>query len=125
MKRLLNLFLNLSKKTEKVTSEYQGRLLFLMIILLTLTVFANLPYFNILLTISNIIWIMILVSLFIFRIRMKNLLLIAIILIGTALISVLADNREVAEILGNSIYLILIIVFTSNFVEYLKEIKKS
>lgn len=124
MKILKNLMLFLSKGVEKIFPAHQGKLLLLTLILLLLTILSNLPYFNILLTVSNITWIIILLSLFAFHIQMKSLLIAAIFFIGIALVSVLLGNPELAEVLGNSIYLVFIIVFISGVAGYLKETKR-
>lgn len=125
MKKVQNLFLSLSKKTEKITSKYQGRLLLLMVIFLIMTILANLPYFNLILTVSNTISIMIIISFFLFSISIKNLLLATLGLLILAFISVILRNKNVAEVLGNSVYLIIAIFFLFSIVEYIREIRRS
>lgn len=124
MKKVQNLFLSWSKKTEKITSKYQGRLLLLMIIFLIMTILANLPYLNLILTVSNTIWIMIIISFFLFSISIKNLLLATFGLLILAFISVILGNKNVAEVLGNSVYLIIAIFFLFSIVEYIRKIRR-
>ncbi|MEK7450810.1 MAG: hypothetical protein AAB662_02635 [Patescibacteria group bacterium] len=125
MGKVRNLFLSLSKKIEKITSKYQGRLLLLMLIFLIMTILANLPYLNLVLTISNTIWIMIVIALFLFNISIRSLLLTALVFLILAFISVILGNKNVAEVLGNSVYLIILIVFLFSIVEYIREIGRS
>ena len=121
MGKVRNLFLSLSKKIEKITSKYQGRLLLLMLIFLIMTILANLPYLNLVLTISNTIWIMIVIALFLFNISIRSLLLTALVFLILAFISVILGNKNVAEVLGNSVYLIILIVFLFSIVQYIRE----
>lgn len=125
MKKVQNLFLSLSKKIEKITSKYQGRLLLLMVIFLIMTILANLPYLNLILTVSNTIWMMIIISFFLFSISIKNLLLATLGLLILAFISVMLGNKNVAEVLGNSVYLIIAIFFLFSSIEYIREIRRS
>lgn len=125
MKKIQDLFLSKAKKIEKIIAGYQGRLLLLMVIFLITTVFANLPYFNIILTVSNIIWIMTIIAFFLFNISVKNLLLAALGFLILTFINVISGNKNAAEVLGNAIYLIIVIVFLFCIIEYIRQIKRS
>ena len=124
MIRKLQLFLSrVTKKIQIFVLPRQGRLFFLTLILIFLMTFANLPYFNIFLLSSNIVWIMIVMIFFLFRISEKYLLITAIYLTGIAFISFLFSNKNFTEILGNTIFVVIVIGFFYDFRLFARDLK--
>jgi len=112
------------KKLEKfIVTGGQHRLLFLVIVYLLLSLFSGLPYFNIVLNQTNILLILFVLVVIIFKLREKFLLSVTLFFFLLALIASIFKQAGIAEIFGNLVFGLIFLDFVIRFYSYIKKLK--
>lgn len=112
------------KKLEKlIVTDNQHKLLFLVIVYLLLSLFSGLPYFNIVLNLTNILLVLFVLIVIIFKLREKFLLSVTLFFFLLALIASIFKQAGVAEIFGNLVFGFVFLAFVVRFYSYLRNLR--
>lgn len=86
----------------------QRHIIFLIILVALMFWFLSvLPYFNLLINYSSIIFVVIILSVILFKITTKKLVVFSLVLFLPALVAILLENYKVAELIDEFIYVLL------------------
>lgn len=112
------------QKIKELAYQNRGKLFVLTASYFIMDLLSTLPYLNVAFTTRNKIFITMILAAFIFKFRTKAFLVIAYLSIFFSIFALFISRDDVAENLGNLLYLLLWAIFIINFPAFLMGLKK-
>lgn len=112
------------QKIKEITYQNRGKLFMLTLSYFVMDLLSTFPYLNVAFTARNKLFIIAILATFIFKFKTKAFLTIAYFSVLFSILALFISRDDVAENLGNLLYLLLLTIFIINIPTLLRGLKK-
>ncbi len=119
IKKIKNIYLNL----KNYFFSHQTQFLLFLILIILINYIPQIPYLNMLASPPVILLFLWILSVIIFRLTIRVSIVASLVLVITAFFLLILKKENIAELIGNLVYFLLLIIFGQSFWQYLKEVK--
>lgn len=110
------------EKLLDIFSKNRDKILLLLALYVVLTLISQTPYLNWVIPVFDKLTILVVVGIYLFNLPIHYYGILSITFLLFAVVNLFFNQAALAEILGNILYLLLVIIFVIKFSSYLREI---